>query len=134
MGIFLNIYACINDMNLHSTKNKGFTLVELIVVMVMIGILASIALMQLLQFKERSYNVTMQSDLRSAYSASKQFHLDRPNESFNADDLLEYGYTPTQHVKIVVVNWEEETLLITAEHPGTPNVFQVDYAGRVSKQ
>ncbi|MCD6294343.1 MAG: type II secretion system protein, partial [Deltaproteobacteria bacterium] len=37
---------------------KGFTLIELIVVMLMIGILASIALMQFLSYRERAYNAT----------------------------------------------------------------------------
>jgi prepilin-type N-terminal cleavage/methylation domain-containing protein len=122
-------------MNLHSTDKKGFTFIELIVVIMIIGILASIALMQLLTFLGRGYNATLQSDLRSVYTASIQFHLDYPNDAVTEDQLKEYGYTPSdEHVKLTVVDGSEATLIITAAHPGTPNVYQVDHTGSVSKQ
>ncbi len=125
-------HSCL--MNLSSTNKKGFTLIELIVVMVIIGILASIALMQILDFRERSYNATLQSDLRSAYTASKQFYMDHPNDPVTKDDLEEYGYRPSKNVIINVDDGDEVTLKITASHPGTPNDYEVDHAGRVSKK
>ncbi len=122
-------------MKLPSTDKKGFTLIELIVVMLIIGILASIALMQLLTFLGRGYNATLQSDLRSVYTASIQFHLDYPNDAVTEGQLKEYGYTPSgEYVKLTVVDGNEATLQITASHPGTPDVYQVDHTGSVSKQ
>ena len=129
----LNHMSC--HINLLRTDKKGFTLIELIVVMLMIGILASIALMQFLSFRERGYNATLQSDLRAAYTASFQFHNDHPNDPVTTvDELKEYGYRPSENVTLTVENGNEADLIITARHPGTPNVYQVDHAGRVSKQ
>ena len=117
---------------------KGFTLIELIVVMLMIGILASIALMQLLSFQERAYNATLQSDLRSVYTASMQFYIDHPSDPVITEDkLIEDGYVPSDDVEIDVEDGSEAGLLITASYPpgiGTPNIYQVDHAGRVSKR
>lgn len=123
------------NINLPIKDKKGFTLIELIVVTLMIGILASIALMQLLSYRERGYNATLQSDLRSVYTASIQFHTDRPNDAVGPDDLEDYGYVPSdEYVELDVVDGSAADLLITASHPGTPNVYQVDHAGRVSQQ
>jgi type IV pilus assembly protein PilA len=114
--------------------SKGFTLVELMVVIVIVGILASIALMQILNFREGSYNATLKSDLRSVYTASKQFYIDHPNDAVTETKLEEYGYVPSENVIIKVEDGSEAGLLITASHPGTPNDYQVDHAGRISKQ
>ena len=117
---------------------KGFTLIELIVVMLMIGILVSIALMQLLSYRERGYDATLQSDLRSVYTASMQFYIDHPSDPVTEARLKnEYGYVPSDDVEIDVEDGSEAGLLITASYPpgiGTPNIYQVDHAGRVSKR
>jgi type IV pilus assembly protein PilA len=126
-------------MKLPRTSQEGFTLIELVVVTLIIGILASIALMQFLSYRERGYNATLQSDLRSAYTASKQFYMDHPNGVFKNADLEneDYGYRPSKNVKLHVDNGDEANLLITASYlpgTGTPNIYQVDHAGRVSKR
>lgn len=70
----------------------------------MIGILASIALMQFLAYRERGYNATLQSDLRSVYTASMQFHIDYPDVDVKKDDLETYGYVPSEDVELSVDN------------------------------
>ena len=115
--------------------SKGFTLIELIIGMIIIGILASMTLMQFLSYRELGYSAILQSDLRSVYTTSMQFHLDYPNDAVTEARLEEYGYIPgDEHVTLTIVDGSEAALAITAGHPDTPNIYQVDHAGKITKQ
>lgn len=48
-----------------SAKSKGFTLIELLIVVAIVGILASISMLQFSSYRLRSSNAAAVSDLRS---------------------------------------------------------------------
>jgi prepilin-type N-terminal cleavage/methylation domain-containing protein len=68
-------------------RNKGFTLIELLIVVVVIAILAAIAIPSLFQTKERSFIVTMKSDLRNLSSAQEAYFSDWQRYSSSLADL-----------------------------------------------
>jgi prepilin-type N-terminal cleavage/methylation domain-containing protein len=58
------------------TRRSGFTLVELLIVVVIIGVLASIAIPKFANTKGRTYVATMKSDLRNLATAQESYLYD----------------------------------------------------------
>ena len=57
-------------------KEKGFTLLELIVVAVILGFLAAIAIQRFANSKERAYLAAMKADLRNLVTAEVVYSTD----------------------------------------------------------
>jgi type IV pilus assembly protein PilA len=55
---------------------KGFTLIELMIVIAIIGILAAIAIPQFSVYRTRSYNSSANADLRNACTAQEAYFVD----------------------------------------------------------
>ena len=57
-------------------SRRGFTLIEMLIVIVIIGILAAIAIPKYAGMKQKSYVTTMKSDLRNLATAEEAFFAD----------------------------------------------------------
>jgi type II secretion system protein G len=58
------------------TGHKGFTLVELMIVVAIIGILAAIAIPQFASYRTRAFNTAAQSDLRNLRTSMEAYFVD----------------------------------------------------------
>jgi len=57
-------------------NKKGFTLIELMIVIAIIGILAAIAIPQFASYRVKSYNSAAQADLRNSKTNLEAFYAD----------------------------------------------------------
>jgi len=55
---------------------KGFTLIELMIVVAIIGILAAIAIPQFAQYRKRAYDSSSQTDLRNAKTDLEAYYAE----------------------------------------------------------
>ncbi len=77
--------------------SKGFTLVEIMIVVVIIGLLAAMAVPAFNKVRTSSQDKTVTNNLRQIIQAAEQYYLDKGVSSVTSADLV--GSDATQYVK-----------------------------------
>lgn len=78
-------------MRKETTKRKGFTLVEIMIVVVIIGLLATMAVPTWQRIRKDAQDKTITNNLRQLYSAAQQYFLESGQASVAFDDLVGTG-------------------------------------------
>jgi prepilin-type N-terminal cleavage/methylation domain-containing protein len=68
-------------------NEKGFTLIELMIVIAIIGILAAIAIPQFSAYRERSYIASMKADCNTVRTAEEAYFVDNDTYTVTNADL-----------------------------------------------
>jgi type IV pilus assembly protein PilA len=102
----------------HSHGKLGFSLVELLIIIVIIGLLAVIGIPQFISYRSRSIDAQLKSDLRNAAVAVESYFTKRSVLPSSIDEIQGFGFQPTDGVTLTLNVVTATSYTLSAAKPG----------------
>ncbi len=106
---------------------KGFSLIELLVVVAIIGLLAAIAIPQFLSYRAHAVDSQMRSDLKNAALAMDSYFAENKVYPTSVAAIVSAGFNQTDGVALTIAVPTPSSFRISATKPsGTQPTFTFD--------
>ncbi len=117
---------------IEARRQSGFTLIEVLIVTVIIGILAAIAIPKFASTKEKAYDRAVMSDIKRVQVAAEAYYADNMTYPASASDA---DFTPSSGVTFT--EWQVEmkdgvsSIHLHAEHAQSTHYYHAHYPADV---
>jgi len=114
------------------SNRKGFTLIELMIVIAVIGILAAVAAPSFIRYRINGYNTAANSDIKNAFIAAQAYFSDHPSGTVTDPILAGYGFSGSGNVTLSIITGTQIGLNLTTAHTTGDKTYSIDADGDIS--
>ena len=109
---------------------KGFTLIELMIVIAIIGILAAIAIPQFSSYRKRGYNAAAQADLKNLATVEEAYYNVTFTYTNAVGDLTPLGFKTSAGIIVNITTANTTDFTATGYHAGGDVTWTVHSGGQ----